>query len=42
MKSIKKVIPIQNWAKNMNTDFTKEKYKCQKSQLKKNSNSVTK
>ena len=28
MKSLKKVIPIQNWAKNMNTDFTKEKYKA--------------
>ena len=31
MKSLKKKeIPIQNWAKNMNTDFTKEKYKWAK------------
>lgn len=30
MKSLKKVIPIQNWAKNTNIDFTKEKYKWSK------------
>lgn len=35
MKSLKKVIPIQNWAKNMNTDFTKEKYKWSKITVKK-------
>lgn len=35
MKSLKKVIPIQNWAKNTNIDFTKKNTNGQKSQFKK-------